>query len=43
MILKRLKAINDTEYYIENMELNNTIDMLAEEEVARNFPEEVNE
>jgi hypothetical protein len=28
---------------IENMELNNTIDMLAEAEVARNFPEEVNE
>ena len=28
---------------IENMELNDTIDMLAEAEVARNFPEEVNE
>lgn len=28
---------------IENIELNNTINMLAEAEVARNFPEEVNE
>jgi uncharacterized protein YlxW (UPF0749 family) len=28
---------------IENIDLNSTIDMLAEAEVALNFPEEVNE